>query len=267
MIPESCLQLPDHEWSCQMSWLLSSGIHSPSNRKVKLSLNLALHHEEVLWSAGRAPRFLICALYGGKRSASHSRQLTPGNRPTVCHSWSAHGGEPNCYQAIMLGIVHCLRYTRCYPKVPGLLWRRKTNDSMVFYWQVGIVYTSVGSLAPFLAIYLASLSFYMHSSETVLSVVYDLCFYYDDRFWRTCLHQNDANFCSKIITGDETLVYRYDLETQQQSSQCKSPSSLCPTKAKQVRLNVKSMLIIFFDINRIIHHGFVPQGQTVNQHF
>ena len=30
---------------------------------------------------------------------------------------------------------------------------------------------------------------------------------------------------------------------------------------------VKVMLIIFFDHQEMVHHEFVPQGQTVNQHF
>ena len=32
-------------------------------------------------------------------------------------------------------------------------------------------------------------------------------------------------------------------------------------------LHVKVMLIAFFDHQGLIHHEFVPQGQTVNQHF
>jgi len=33
------------------------------------------------------------------------------------------------------------------------------------------------------------------------------------------------------------------------------------------RSKIKSMLICFFDNQGIIHKEFVPQGQTVNQHF
>jgi hypothetical protein len=58
--------------------------------------------------------------------------------------------------------------------------------------------------------------------------------------------QNDPTFFSKVITGYETWVYRYDMETKQQSSQWKSPSSPHPKKVKKVCLNVKSMLIVFF---------------------
>ena len=37
--------------------------------------------------------------------------------------------------------------------------------------------------------------------------------------------QNDPNFMSSVITGDESWVYGYDLETKQMSSQWKTASS------------------------------------------
>ena len=38
-------------------------------------------------------------------------------------------------------------------------------------------------------------------------------------------------------------------------------------KARQVKSNVKNMLICFFDIKELVHFESVPQGQTVNQQF
>ena len=38
-------------------------------------------------------------------------------------------------------------------------------------------------------------------------------------------------------------------------------------KMRQARSNIKSMLIIFFDIRGIVHKEFVPPGQTVNGNF
>jgi metal-dependent amidase/aminoacylase/carboxypeptidase family protein len=52
---------------------------------------------------------------------------------------------------------------------------------------------------------------------------------------------DDATFLSRVITGDLSWIYGYDLETKQKSSQWKSPNSLIPKKARQV----KSMLIFF----------------------
>ena len=55
-----------------------------------------------------------------------------------------------------------------------------------------------------------------------------------------------------------------DPETKTQSSQWKSWGSPQRKKARQVRSNIKSMLICFFDQKEIVHKEFVPPGQTVN---
>jgi len=64
---------------------------------------------------------------------------------------------------------------------------------------------------------------------------------------------NNPSFLSNVITGDETWVYAYDPETKTQSSQWKSPGSPRPKKARQVRSNIKSMLICFFDQKGTVH--------------
>ena len=79
--------------------------------------------------------------------------------------------------------------------------------------------------------------------------------------------QNDTNFMSSVITGDECWVYGYDPETKQMSSQWSTSSSPRPKKARQVKSNIKTMLIAFFDIDGPVHHEFVPTGQTVNREF
>ena len=79
--------------------------------------------------------------------------------------------------------------------------------------------------------------------------------------------ENDPDLLNRVITGDESWVYGYDPETKAQSSQWKCPGSLRPKKARQSRLNAKSILVIFFDSMGIVHHEYAPWDQTVNQEY
>ena len=79
--------------------------------------------------------------------------------------------------------------------------------------------------------------------------------------------QYDPNFMFSVITGDKCWVYGYELETKQMSSQWNTASSPRPKKARQVKSNVKTMLIVFFDIDRLVHHEYIPKGQTLNKEF
>jgi hypothetical protein len=78
---------------------------------------------------------------------------------------------------------------------------------------------------------------------------------------------NDDNFLKNIITGDETWVYGYDVETKVQSSQWVSKTSPRPKKACQVCSHVKVMLTVFFDSEGVLHYEFLPQGRTVNKEY
>jgi hypothetical protein len=70
---------------------------------------------------------------------------------------------------------------------------------------------------------------------------------------------------SWIISGDECWVYGYDPETKQTSFQWSISSR--PKKARQVKSNINTVLIAFFNIDGLVHHEFVPTGQTVNNEF
>jgi len=70
-----------------------------------------------------------------------------------------------------------------------------------------------------------------------------------------------------IVAEDETWCICYDPTTKHQSAEWKSPAS---PKGKKVRLQkskVKTMLVCFYDSKEIIHHKFVPEGQTVTGSF
>ena len=56
----------------------------------------------------------------------------------------------------------------------------------------------------------------------------------------------DENFLKNVITGDETWVYGYDVETKVQSSQWMGKLSPRPKKARQSRSNVKVMRFFLF---------------------
>lgn len=70
-----------------------------------------------------------------------------------------------------------------------------------------------------------------------------------------------------IITGDETWVYEYDVETAQQSSEWRFPEEPKPKKPRQSRSKIKVMLTVFFDYEGVVHSEFLPQGQSVNAEY
>jgi len=64
----------------------------------------------------------------------------------------------------------------------------------------------------------------------------------------------DENFLKTIVTGDETWVYGYDVETKAHSSQWVGQGSPRPKKARMSRSNMEVMLLVFFEWQGIIHH-------------
>ena len=83
-----------------------------------------------------------------------------------------------------------------------------------------------------------------------------------DLFERSC---EDVQFLKNIVTGDESWVYGYDLETKQQSSQWKGPTSPRPKKGRQVRSKTNVMLMTLFDSEGIVHQEYASDGQTINK--
>lgn len=79
--------------------------------------------------------------------------------------------------------------------------------------------------------------------------------------------EEGTDWMSSVITGDESWVFEYDPETKRQSAQWTGPGEKRPTKARMSKSKVKSLLIAFFDIRGVVHHEFVPAGQTVTAKF
>jgi len=67
--------------------------------------------------------------------------------------------------------------------------------------------------------------------------------------------------------GDENWCFAYDPETKQQISEWVGEISLWPKKLKFQRSCIKTMLIIFFDSEGVVHNEFVPEGKAVNTEF
>ena len=78
---------------------------------------------------------------------------------------------------------------------------------------------------------------------------------------------SDPTFIKRIVTGDETWVYEFDMQTSQQASEWRLPIEPKPKKARQSRSKVKVMLTVFFDYRGVVHSEFLPQGETVNKEY
>jgi len=75
---------------------------------------------------------------------------------------------------------------------------------------------------------------------------------------------SDPDFFKKIVTGDGTWCFAYDPTTKRQSSAWVEETSPWPKKLRFQKSRVKTMLVIFFDWQGVIHKEFVPEGKTVN---
>jgi hypothetical protein len=77
----------------------------------------------------------------------------------------------------------------------------------------------------------------------------------------------DKNLFNKIITGDETWCFAYDPETKRQSSEWVGDTFPRPNKLKFRRSDIKTMLVIFFDSQGVVHKELVPEEKTKNIEF
>jgi hypothetical protein len=78
---------------------------------------------------------------------------------------------------------------------------------------------------------------------------------------------SDKIFFNKIITGDETWCLAYYPEIKRQCCEWVGETSPRPKELKFQRSRIKTMLIIFFDSQGVLHKEFVTEGKTVNEEF
>jgi hypothetical protein len=67
------------------------------------------------------------------------------------------------------------------------------------------------------------------------------------------------NFFNKIIMGDETKCFACDPETKRQSSEWVGETSPRPKKLKFQRSRIKTVLIIIFDSQGVVHKELLPE--------
>jgi len=77
----------------------------------------------------------------------------------------------------------------------------------------------------------------------------------------------DKNFLDKVITGDESWCFAYDPETKRQSSEWVGEHFPRPKKLRFQKSKLKTMLIVFFDSQGLVHKEFVQEGCTVNAEY
>ncbi len=95
----------------------------------------------------------------------------------------------------------------------------------------------------------------------------------EQKAFRVCLCQlnldalkADDNYLNKFVTGDESWVIIFEMETKQGSCEwvLKGNRVVHPVKAKRQRSECKAMLTVFYDHKGCIFTQFKPPTDTVN---
>ena len=78
---------------------------------------------------------------------------------------------------------------------------------------------------------------------------------------------SNPSFIKRIITGDETWIYKYDTHSRHQASEWRSPNEPRLKKPRRFQSKKKVMLTVFMDYRGVVHHEFLSEGQTVNKEY
>jgi hypothetical protein len=84
------------------------------------------------------------------------------------------------------------------------------------------------------------------------------------RTFLTRYHAEGEEFLACIVTGDETLVHYYELESQKQSMEWRHTFFPAKKKFKSASSAGKLMLTLFCDTNGPILEHYQEKGETVN---
>ena len=79
--------------------------------------------------------------------------------------------------------------------------------------------------------------------------------------------ETKPNLLKRVVAGSESIIFEYDPLSKRQSLEWKSVLSPRPKKVRVFKSKTKVMLIAFFDVHGVVHGEFLPQGQTISQHF
>lgn len=69
--------------------------------------------------------------------------------------------------------------------------------------------------------------------------------------------ETQPDLLDRVIIGDESWIFQYDLETKRQIIHWRSSESPRPKTARQSKSNVNLMLITFIDIRSVVHFELV----------
>jgi hypothetical protein len=70
-------------------------------------------------------------------------------------------------------------------------------------------------------------------------------------------------FKKKIVSGEESWCFAYGIATSAGAGE----NSPWPQKFRSQKSRLKTVLLIFFDWQGVVHKEFVPEGQPANSEF